>query len=335
MRTFCCFLACLSLFNSASCDIERRGAIDIGSGATKVAFADVDTDTNQIVEVILESSFPVAYQTSLDKSVDGTFDASTRAAGLKAFWDIKNLASHHGVQKVTAIATSAFRKANNSSAFIADVLHHSGLHIKVIPQREEGEIAFLSAMALGVFDPERAIVWEIGTGSLQMSTKNGQEDGLCVYMGEHMGSAAFNAYLIQTIQGHNLVEFDSPNPINSEELSMADRYARAFARHAYPIIKTKIQDGGVVVGIGRLFCHSVFPIAAHDGVITRGGLRCYIREALGKTDEELQNPFAHVDVSNCILTLAIMKALHIHEIHPVETSTTRGLLISPAYWKEM
>ncbi len=67
-------------------------------------------------------------------------------------------------------------------------------------------------------------------------------------------------------------------------------------------------------------------------MITRKGLRTYIEVSLNKTDAELNNPFAHVDVTNCILTLAIMKALHIHEIHPVEATTTRGMLVSPNYW---
>ena len=46
--------------------IERRAAIDIGSGGTKVAIADVDTESNQIVEILLDKSFSVPYQASLD-----------------------------------------------------------------------------------------------------------------------------------------------------------------------------------------------------------------------------------------------------------------------------
>jgi len=120
--------------------------------------------------------------------------------------------------------------------------------------------------------------------------------------------------------------------MSEEDLKTADSYARAFARKAYPIIKEKIQAQGTVIGIGRLFYHSIRPLASEDDVITRGGLRKFIDSSLNKTDEELNNPFAHVDVSNCILTLAIMKALHIQEIRPIETTTTKGLLVSPAYW---
>lgn len=87
-----------------------------------------------------------------------------------------------------------------------------------------------------------------------------------------------------------------------------------------------------MVGIGRLFYSSLRPVAAEKGVITRKGLRSFIRNSLDKTDEQLNNPFAAVDVSNSILTLAIMKALHVQKIIPVDTTTTKGLLVAPSYW---
>lgn len=317
--------------NLVYADVERRAAIDVGSGGTKVAIADVDTANDQIVQVLAEHSFPVPYQASLDKSIDGTFDQETQTLGLNTFKEIRDLAHQHQVQKIAAIATSAFRKANNAKAFISKIEEESGIKVQVIPQRDEGEIAFFSALASGEFDRDDALVWDIGTGSLQITTAN--EEGLTVYMGEQMGSVAFKNYIISAVQENDLDDIISPNPISEEELKMADSYARAFARKAYPIIKQKIQSQGKVIGIGRLFYHSIRPVAADGEVITRKGLRNFIDNSLNKSDEELNNPFAHVDVSNCILTLAIMKALHIHEIHPIETTTTKGLLVSPSYWR--
>jgi exopolyphosphatase/guanosine-5'-triphosphate,3'-diphosphate pyrophosphatase len=313
--------------------IERRAAIDIGSGGTKVAIADVDKVTNQIVHIILETSFPVPYQASLDKSTDGTFDVETKELGLKTFKEIRELVNQYQVQKVVAIATSAFRKANNAKEFILEIEKQTEIHVQIIPQREEGEIAFFSALASGEFKSEEAVVWDIGTGSLQITTANSGE-GLTVYMGEQMGSVAFKNYIVDAIQENDIENTTSPNPMSEQDLKSADSYARAFARKAYPIIKQKIQARGTVIGIGRLFYHSIRPLASEGAVITRSGLRKFIEDSLNKTDEELNNPFAHVDVSNCILTLAIMKALHIHEIQPIETTTTRGLLVSPSYWTE-
>lgn len=323
----------ISTFASVNADVERRAAIDIGSGGTKVAIADVETETNQIIEIVFDASFSVPYQASLDKSVDGTFDKETKDLGLKTFKDIKEITDQYEVQKIVAIATSAFRKANNSKAFVSEIEKLTKIRIQIIPQREEGEIAFFSALASGEFNSQEAVVWDIGTGSLQITTMNTNED-LTVYMGEQMGSVAFKNYIVDAIQENEIEDVTSPNPMTEQDLKAADSYARAFARKAYPIIKQKINAKGSVIGIGRLFYHSIRPLASDGDVITRSGLRKFIENSLNKTDEELNNPFAHVDVSNCILTLAIMKALHIQEIQPIETTTTKGLLVSPSYWTE-
>lgn len=330
---FLIIFSIVCVFTQANGEVERRVAIDIGSGGTKVAIADVNTETNQIVTIVLDTSFPVPYQASLDRSLDGTFDEATLSLGLKTFKEIREIVDEYQAQKIVAIATSAFRKANNAREFISTVEKQTKIHIQIIPQREEGEIAFFSALASGEYNSSEVVVWDIGTGSLQMTTANSQE-GLTVYMGEQMGSVAFRNYIVSAVQEKDIGDTVSPNPMTQEDLKAADSYARAFARKAYPIIKQKIQADGVVVGIGRLFYHSIRPLASEGNVITRSGLRKFIEDSLDKTDEELDNPYANVDVSNCILTLAVMKALQIHEIHPVEATTTRGLLVSPIYWED-
>lgn len=311
--------------------IEKRAAIDVGSGGTKVAIAVVDTDSNKIIETILDTSFPVPYQAALDKSPDGTFDTEIRELGIKTFKEIKAIAESHEVQKISTIATSAFRKANNAKEFVAEINEKTGIKVNVITQKDEGEIAFFSALATGEYDPEKVIVWDIGTGSMQMTTKN-SAGNLTVYMGESMGSVAFKSYVIGVVQ--NAIGRESPNPINELDHKHSDTYVRFFGRAAFPLIKEKIKTGAPLVGIGRTFYNSIRPLASEDGVITRKGLRNYINSALNKTDEELNNPFAHVDVTNCILVLAMMKSLHIHEILAVDATTTKGMLIYPYFWNE-
>lgn len=329
MRLFVIVLFYISTIFECDAEIVRRLAIDIGSGATKVAIAEVDTEANRIVDVLLETSFPVPYQASLDRSFDGTFDAETKAAGIRVFKEIKVIADQFEVGQIVAVATSAFRKANNLSPFLKEIATETGIQVLVIPQREEGEIAFFSALASGNVNPEEVLVWDIGTGSQQMTVMN-KEGSLIVHMGENMGSIEFKHYIMDAIQDSE--EEDTPNPISEEEYKAADSYARSFGRRANPLIKQKIKDNVRVIGIGRLFYNSIRPIAAKDGIIDRKGLRTFIYGSLEKSDEELNNPFAHVDVSNAILVLAIMKSLHIKSIHPVEATSTRGLLINPAYW---
>ncbi len=66
--------------------VERRAAIDVGSGSTKVTIADVDPTDQKIIAIVFEDSFPVPYQASLQSSYDGSFDESICDLGMKTFW---------------------------------------------------------------------------------------------------------------------------------------------------------------------------------------------------------------------------------------------------------
>jgi hypothetical protein len=148
-----------------------------------------------------------------------------------------------------------------------------------------------------------------------------------------MGSVPFKNFIIQDIQGKDPSVIKSPNPMSMEDWEKADALARNMGRHALPYIKEKVKIvEGSIVGIGRLFANSVKPMGT-DGQITRDDLRAFIRNSLGKTDEELGDPFANVNVSNAILVLGVMKALHIHEINIIETTSTKGILCYKPYWE--
>jgi exopolyphosphatase/guanosine-5'-triphosphate,3'-diphosphate pyrophosphatase len=311
--------------------IERRAAIDVGSGGTKVAIADVDKESGKIVQVILQESFPVPYQAALESSYDGSFDQEIRDKGLRTFKEIKDLAEHYQVEKIAAVATAAFRNAANGYEFAAEIHTETGIPLRIISQKEEGEIAFNSAIAAENFPKDKILVWDIGTGSFQMTVLN-ESNHLTVFMGE-MGSVPFRNYIIDVIQDKNSDEIASPNPISDNDLKIADSFARSIARKAYPIIKEKIKDGETeILGIGRLFSSSIAPFAEDSTAINRKDLRTFIYNALLKTDEEIGDPFAHVDVSNAILVLAFMKALHIQKIHALETKSTDGILVNKKYY---
>jgi len=311
---------------------QRRAAIDVGSGSTKVSIADIDLRTGRIARMVFETSYPVPYQAKLETSYDGSFNREVQDLGLRTFHQINELNEEYEVESVVAVATAAFRNAINGESFAREVQEKTGIPLRVIPQREEGEIAYSSALAVVDEDSmDDVVVWDIGTGSFQITTRTLEEE-LSIFMGE-WGSIPFRNYIIEVIQEKDLEEISTPNPIYDEELKAADRFARSIARKAYPVIKEKIRLlDGKVVGIGRLFYHSIGEIAQDKERVSRKDLRKYLAEVLEKSDEELDNPFAHVDISNAIMVLAYMKALHIHEICVVNTTSAKGMLIHAGYW---
>jgi exopolyphosphatase/guanosine-5'-triphosphate,3'-diphosphate pyrophosphatase len=308
---------------------ERRGAVDVGSGTTKICIADVDLQTNKIIRVVLEKQFAIPYQAYVE--ADGCFGESIRSFGINTFKEILEIFEEQGVEKIVAVATEAFRRAANGIAF-AEEVQAIGLPLQVISQEEEGAIGFYSALSSLDQRASSMLVWDIGTGSFQISVEN-PIDEIIVYM-QSFGSVPFKNYIIHNIQGKDLAVEQSPNPISEEDWKKADAFAREIGRKAFPLIKDKIKTvSGVVLGIGRLFSNSIGSISDNPEVISRKDLRDYIRKCLNKTDAELKDSYANVNVSNAILVLGVMKALHIHEIDIVNTTSTKGILTYPEYWE--
>jgi exopolyphosphatase/guanosine-5'-triphosphate,3'-diphosphate pyrophosphatase len=319
----------------SSSDIERRAVIDVGSGSTKFCIADVDIKTQSVVKIILNESYAVPYQASLEASDDYTFSREVRETGIQTFTKINALCEEHNVQKVTAVATEAFRKSMNGESFAKEIYDRTCIPLRIITQKEEGAIAYYSAASLVKDRPqEDLIVWDIGTGSYQITMENKDKE-LSVFMG-NVGSVPFKNYIIDVVQNQ---DSSSPSatlhPFTEEDHIAADRYARALARQAFPNIKHQISEkDGKVVGVGRLFTNSLLPFSEDPEKITRADLRKYITSCYGKTKEDLNNPFSEADLANATLALGFMKALHIQEIHALSAATSQGMLTYAPYWEE-
>src|ERR1700722_19290455 len=146
-----------------------------------MTIADIDATNNKIISIILEISFPVPYQASLESSYDGSFGEHIISQGMKTFHQIKETLDSFQVQKVSAVATAAFREAANGEWFAKQVQKEAHIPLKVIPQREEGVLAYYSGIAAIDYNTDKVIVWDIGTGSFQMTTMNGSNE-LTVFM---------------------------------------------------------------------------------------------------------------------------------------------------------
>jgi len=310
--------------------IERRVAIDVGSGSTKVMIADVNTKNNRIVKVIHKTSIPTAYQKDLENSTNGAFSPEIQETGLDTFKQINELALQYQADKVYAVATSAFRTSNNGETFAQRISESANVPIKIISQFEEGVLAYESVSDAPELQSQDFVCWDIGTGSFQITVPVREID-YSVYMTE-TGSVPFKNYIIDVVKGQDSNNTDTPNPMTNDAIKQADSYARWIGRHALPSIKESVKaHNGTVVGIGRLFQNSLLPLAEGDQ-ITRKDLRTFIQNASNKTDEDLNNPFAKFDVSNAILALGVMKALHVQNVSVVESTSTRGILAHESYW---
>lgn len=311
---------------------EMRAAIDIGSGATNLKVAKVDTKTNKIIIQLFEKSIPVAYQKHLEQSSNQTFDQEVINQGIQAIKVLKEVADSYQVKKVVAVATAAFRQAANAQQFAREIELATGVQVRIINQDEEGILAFRGALALTPTQPQHAITWDIGGGSMQMTTLT--EEGTYFVEKGKTASIPFKNAVIQTIQHRDLKNSHSPNPMTTEQMQAAITYASEVAQSTDNYIKTKFQDPKTqILAVGNLFYYGVRPLV-DQSIVHREALEKAIMKWADKPDAELPGgALAEVAVTNPLLVLGYMQGLNIKEVEVVKVNNADGALTYPAYWQ--
>ncbi len=141
----------------------KVAAIDIGTNTILLLVAEIDGG-GRITVLAEEQETP-----RLGRSVDATGRLDPAAGpGVTAILDrYRRIASSHGVDRVVACATSAFRDATNRAEFIDRVKLSTGIGIEVITGEEESELTYAGAAgALGPADGD-PVVLDIGGGSTE------------------------------------------------------------------------------------------------------------------------------------------------------------------------
>ncbi len=317
---------------SFSSNEEVRAAIDIGSGATNLKVAKVDPKTNKITELLFEKSIPVAYQKHLEQSSDNTLDSEVMNQGTRAVNTLKKLADGYHAKKVVAVATAAFRKASNAQAFAKQIEEVTGVSVRIINQDEEGILAFRGALAVTRFKPEQIVTWDIGGGSMQLTTLS--PEGTYLVEKGATASIPFKNEVIQEIKHGDLKTIQSPNPMTLEQIQAGIALSAKNAQSTPPFIKTKIQTSHqTIIGVGSLFNYAIRPLI-HGSLVQPDALEKAIKEMANKTDEQLPGgALAEVAVTNPLLVLGYMKELGIPQVEIVQVNNADGALTYPPYWE--
>jgi exopolyphosphatase / guanosine-5'-triphosphate,3'-diphosphate pyrophosphatase len=325
------FFLSFSLYAYSAEGNSVRAAIDIGSGATKLRVVEVDMQTQKIVRVLESKSFTVPYQEQLARAKDGNFDRQVMDQGIDALSQAKEIAAKYHAQKVIAVATAAFRKANNVDNYISEILQKTGIPVFVIDQHLEGELAFQAVRAQYGFDPQKLIVWDIGGGSFQLTTVNerGEYD---IYRG-HEASIPFKNYVVEKIQKQNPEEVSSPNPISTEELLTAQFHAISVSKDIDNLFREKIKNPSTeIVGVGNIFGYHVSKLSGGD-TVTREQMIKAVASQIDKTDKDVGGgDFANVYVTNSILVLGFMEGLNIDKMHIADINPADGAFFYAPFW---
>jgi exopolyphosphatase/guanosine-5'-triphosphate,3'-diphosphate pyrophosphatase len=147
----------------------RLAAIDIGSNSIRQIIADVSPDGR--IRIIDEMKAAPRLGAGVD--MNGIMSEASISSALDALSRMSTLARQYGVARTETVATSAVRDAANGKGFVDLVRRETGLRIRVLQGDDEARLAFRSALAHFDLARSRAVVMDIGGGSLELATSAG------------------------------------------------------------------------------------------------------------------------------------------------------------------
>ena len=150
---------------------ERLGALDVGSNSIRLLVAEYDPAAG--LNVIDE----VKDQPRLARGLaaNGRLDDDAIKAALEVLARMQAVCQRRGVTRLAAVATAAVREAANGAEFVARVQRDLGIPLRIIDADTEAQLSWRSVAHHFRLDGSRAIVADIGGGSLELI---GAIDGL-------------------------------------------------------------------------------------------------------------------------------------------------------------
>lgn len=224
----------------------RLAAIDVGSNSIRQLIADVSPSGG--IRVIDEMK--AAPRLGAGVSDSGELSAVSMRQALDALARMADLARQLGAARVDAVATSAVRDAANSGAFLDLVRQQTGLRVRVLEGDEEARLAFRSALAHFELGVGRAVVMDMGGGSLELALA---ADGLL----ERLISLPFGAIRLTE-------QFLGDRPRGKRLRALRETVHDALRRE----IPKRDWRGAALIGSGGTFTNLAGVYLARQGVPT-------------------------------------------------------------------
>lgn len=305
------------------CEVQRA-ALDIGSGSTKLLAAKVDKCRKKIVRVVKESSFAIKFKESLHLH-NGVLPEEIYSEVKERLIQIKSELSKSGFL-LSGVATEVFRQAKNGKTFITRLSKETGIPIRLIDQKKEAHLGFWGAVAVTGKDPNKILVWDIGGGSMQMTTQ--RKETLFTYLGK-LASVSFKIKILS----YQKKKRGSPNPIGQYGTLWAADLAEREAKKVDYILKSdaKIKE---VIGIGGVHYFSVRnQLQINPGTpYSTFQIEDVIKERQNWSDRQLFGSYKETEVSNLILVKSFMKALNFNTVLSAKVNLATGVLFDESLW---
>ena len=308
-----------------NCPPRRVLAFDIGSGSIKALVAEQIDCGARIGEIFYDSSAPVNFSKSLRDSLN--ISKQAEAEGFRILKQLILEAEQHKPEYWVAVATQAFRQAENGANIISKWQKELARPIQILTQEREGLLAFFAVKQLT--KEKNLIVWDIGGGSQQIIWReNGANPAV---FKSQLASVRFSEAVMELVKNEADLKVLSPNPLSKEEIDKSLRLAMILAEQQIPEgLKKQIQAKPPtrVFGIGGVHGKSLTSQVGSNDLMTRDLLRQTLKIQQNKTDAEIGGLYAATDVTNLILTLGFMEVMGLQAYTPMKMSLSEALVIS-------
>lgn len=147
----------------------RISAIDIGSNSIRQIIADVSPSGG--IRVVDEMK--AAPRLGAGLRANGRLNEGAMDDAVAVLSRMATLAEQLGAKRTRVVATSAVRDAENGSEWLARVREETGLRVTILSGEEEARLGFRSAVAHFDLASGRAVVMDIGGGSLEVALSAG------------------------------------------------------------------------------------------------------------------------------------------------------------------
>jgi exopolyphosphatase/guanosine-5'-triphosphate,3'-diphosphate pyrophosphatase len=302
----------------------RLAAIDIGSNSIRQIVADVSTSgTIRIID-----EMKAAPRLGAGLSGAGKLSAASMRHALEAVQRMATLARQLGAVRIHVVATSAVREAENRRDFLDLVREETGLRVRLLTGEDEARLSFRSALAHFDLAVRRAVVMDIGGGSLELAMS---ADGVV----ERLESFPFGALrLTEEFLG------DRPRP---KQLKKLRSRVREGIRRALPVRDWRgaqlIGSGGTFTNLGAIHLAArglPFDGRVHGTLVPREEIEHLLDMLLASSRQEraaipgLNPQRADIILAGLAVAAEVMARIEVRELTVSGYGIREGLLLESA-----
>ncbi len=300
----------------------KIAAIDIGSNSIHMVVASVSRDGFEIVDRAKE-------MVGLGRSTLTTGRLSPAAidTGFRTLETFKRLAEKHHADPILAVATSAVREAQNGGEFALRVWDRLGLHIDVITGEEEARLIFLAAAHAVDFRHQRALVVDIGGGSVEIIAGEGRQ---------MRWSESLKLGVVRLTERFLQSDPPAPREVSALRAHVERTLGPVFRRVRRLRPTLVVGTSGTLLNLTAMAAaleQGKPPARAHNRTLHRRGLEAVRQRVLGSSAEQraalrgLDRRRVDLIAAGALLTEALLRGFEVSELRACDWALREGMLL--------